>query len=220
MDDKNLPASLAENFPEDFSDLEKKALKKFKEEGLPGVSSVPYETEKRMFEMYMEGYNYQSISLETRQKKVFVLALADRQKWLEKRNEKMEAMAISVYSRKDIFISENQNFLINFCDTIKEYYLDKIKSFKNNRDPTALQSIDPKLMNLYLKCLETLYSEGPGKAASDQSKNIPQQTLVNVQGNLNVGDSKTNSDDLGKVLKALADLNRVGDNNQGEKNND
>jgi hypothetical protein len=217
MDEKNLPTTISDNFPEDFSDLEKKALKKFKEEGLPGISSVPYETEKRMYEMYMEGYNYQSISLETRQKKVFVLALADRQKWLEKRNEKMEAMAVSVYSRKDIFLSENQNFLINFCDSIKEYYTDKIRLFKNNKDPLVLQTIDPKLMNLYLKCLETLYSESPGKSKDDQSKNLPQHTLVNVQGNLNVGENKTNSDDLGKVLKALADLNRVGDNNQGEK---
>jgi hypothetical protein len=65
-------------------------------------------------------------------------------------------------------------------------------------------------MNLYLKCFETLTNNGKGKG--EDSGKGPSQTLVNVQGNLNVGEGRVpETDDLGSILKAIADLDRVKD---------
>lgn len=205
-ENKNLP-SPAEVFPADFLPEEQELFKKFRNDGMPGISSVSYEMEKRMESMYMEGYTYKAISLETRQKKAYVLTLAYKNRWHTQRSEKMGAMADSIYKRRDIFKSENEHFLINFCDTIKGYYSDKMKEFKDTRDPSILDSIDPKLINLYLKCLETLsVTEEADK--NNEPKNT-QQTLVNVQGDLNLGDNKKSvPNDLGSILSALADLNR------------
>lgn len=209
MDDNNNLPAITEQFPPDFSSEEQALLKKFKEDGMPGISSVSFEMEKRMEAMYLEGHNYRSISLETRQKKVYVLMLAHKNKWYSQRAEKMTALTESIHSRKDIFKSENEHFLINFCDTIKEHYSDVMRQFKSTKDPSMLSSIDPKLINLYLKCLETLSATDDSK--TNDAKNT-QQTLVNVQGDLNLGDNnKSVPNDLGSILKALADLNRTKD---------
>jgi hypothetical protein len=205
----NLPI-LASQFPPDFTDKDQKLLSKFKDDGLPGISTVTFEMEKKMEQMYMEGYTYQGIAMETRQKKVHVLALASKYKWHDTRVERMSAMVESTYSRKDIFSAENQSFLISFCDSIREYYFTKIRQFKESKDPSVLDGMDVKLMGMYFKAFEALTNAEASKVG-DGSK-LPQQTLVNVQGNLNVGESaKSDADDLGKVLKALADLNRGND---------
>lgn len=208
MSDQNLPAELP-NFQPDFTEKDRQDLAQFKNDGLPGIGKITSDEEKRMKELYMAGYTYSAISVETRHKKVYILAVADKNKWYEEKVKQISAMADSLSHRKDIFSSKNEHFIIDICDTIREYYLDVVQQFKSSRDPSVFASIDPKLLNLYLRCTETLSNIGSGKP-KDPS---PSQTLVNVQGNLNVGEGNSDSktDDLGKVLKALADLNRAKD---------
>jgi hypothetical protein len=208
MSDQNLPATV-EEFPQDFSQSEKDLLKSFKESGMPGISSVSHEMEQKLLALYMEGNTYEHIANKTRQKKVYILALSHKYKWFDKKLGEVSALADSLSGKKDIFFLQNEQFTMSLSDSIREYCSAKIKQFADSKDPAVLESLDHKLVGLYFKCLENLPGNGAGKKTDE--KNIP-QTLVNVQGDLKVGDdSKSNSTDLGQVLKALADLNRAKD---------
>lgn len=198
-------------YPPDFSPDNIRELEEYKTNGLPGI---PTNSEKidAVKKLYLEGLSFNMISNQTRVKRAAVLYLAEKYGWYDERETKIVGMLESVGKRTDMFSVQHVHFVIELCDAIRAYYLDKIRRYADTKDPTIMENLSGTLMNIYTKCVDSLKTKGV------KDDDLPKNPLVGITlgegATLSIPQKKyQENDDLSKALKALADMNRLKDNN-------
>jgi len=200
-------------YPPDFTPENIQELEEYRANGIPGIPSDPNKI-KEIKKLYMDGMSFKMISNRTRTKRVAVLFLAEKYKWYEERESGMIGMLESISKRADVFQVQHVHFVIELCDAIRTYYLDKINRFAETKDPSIMEDLNGTLMNIYTKCQDSLRNK------KKDDDDMPKSPLVGITlGNgATLSVPEENKGDLSKVLKTLADMNRKKDNQQGESN--
>lgn len=195
--------------PFGFTAKDMEALAQYQNDGLPGIAKVSVDDLFRSKTFYLEGLSFSEISVKTRIPKKIIIYTAHKENWPEQRKEKIESLLQSLSERQDITKVSSASVILDIVSSFEAYFQKKTDLFRRTGDETVLESTDFKMLDRYLKCLETVF----GKNSKDDKPNSPLVGITVENGaNVSVKGNADSAEDLGKVLKTLADLNRSKEN--------
>lgn len=140
----------------DLTALDLKAITKYQDDGLPGVSSMTDTTLVKALELYLAGKSYREISQLTCKPKSMILYVAQKYDWYLKRQEYLREIQDNMIQRTLEAKIVGQDFLIQ----IKQFFEKKIGNNMNNylrTDNEAFAAlVDLKEIDKYIKTFEAL----------------------------------------------------------------
>ena len=140
----------------DFTSADLKVIEKYKEDGLPAVSTLTDSTLVHALEMYLSGKSYREISQLVSKPKAMVLYLSEKYNWFEKRQEYLREIQDNMLQRTLEAKIVGQDFLIQ----LKQFFEKKIGTNINNYMRTNNEAfaalVDLKEVDKYIKTFETL----------------------------------------------------------------
>lgn len=217
MSEENKPSEIT--IPQEpVSDLTERDLnivKKYIEDGLPGIGTVDETKIARMFDLYLSGKTYRQVSMILGQKKEIVLYLSHKFDWATKRMEYLVDLEQSMHGRMMEAKVVNQDFLLQLVHMWQKKIGSKINKYLATNNEEFANSIDLKEVDKYLKTVEILHRLNTEKMAG----------MSNPAIGLNVGDGITvtkkgdneveitpKQKSVGALLKEFADMRRASEN--------
>jgi hypothetical protein len=231
MQDNNLPANNGDQSVEnvkshDFTEIDLKKIEEFKQDGLPGIATLPDATALRMMELYLAGKTYREISHLTSKPKAMVLYLSQKLSWYEKKVEYLRDLEETMVRRTMEAKLVGQDFLLQIKQLFEKKIGDKIANYLRTGDEKFANEIDLKEIDKYIKTFETLdkLTEVRVRAPKSDKPAAPAVGLnlgdgVTIE---RVGDNKVEvtpkQKTIGDMLKQFADYRRE-ENEKKEKPN-
>ncbi len=203
--DSNLPADIDPKLVEGWTMKEIMILSEFKKDGLPGITKFTEETIKKAKEGYLNGKSFSMISMELRVPKSVITYYAYRDRWQPERSERVSAIMESLSSQAPIMQLDNALFVTEMADFFKKYFRERIETYEKTKDEQVIANIDWKLFANFTKLLDLI----KGNSATPPSPPVnitANEVAINMKGGQNEQD-----ENLGNVLRALADINRSKD---------
>ena len=195
------------------------SLRKYMEDGMPGIASVKDEQVENMLKMYMDGCTYSEISMKSFVKKDVVLFLSYKYSWPARRQEKVSNLIESLDQKIGLIRLESSDFIVDMARFLHNYYRDRIQTYERTKDPAVLDATDWRLMNHYYKCVEVMKGSNPMTLPTQGSQQTPNVSIYAADGStVNLGKETSNTNvDHGSLLKFFADLERAKEQQQNEK---
>jgi hypothetical protein len=154
--DENTLTVLENGKTTDITPKELQAIEKFKEKGLPGITSANEVTMAKALDLYLGGKTYTEISHVTGTKKEIVLFLAQKFKWYETKMEQLEILDANLKERILHAKLMNQDFTLQ----IQQFFIRKLgrkltKFFATNDEEEAAK-VDRKDIEIFFKSVDIL----------------------------------------------------------------
>lgn len=205
-------------YPLDMSAKDVEDLKRFQEDGMPGLSTaLTKEKIEAAISMYLSGSSFTEISMTLQIKRPLVLYVAYTNKFYDMKMDFYTNLLTQVKEKTEVATVRGVDFLADFMASIENYYRDIIKQYTLTKDKRLIDSADFENVKLYMKCLD--YIKDFNKPAGDKKSsplglNVPQgATLRKIDDNtLEVTPSQTSQvveSKLGEVLEHLAKLREL-----------
>lgn len=199
------------------------SLRRYIDNGMPGVTSVRDDQVETMFKLYMEGSTYSEISMKTFVKKDIILFLSYKYSWPSRRQERMGNLIESLDSKIGIIRLESSEFIVDVARFIHSYIRDRMQIYDKTKDPGVLDATDWKLLNHYYKCVEVMKGSANTSPASPSlgTQQSPNVSIYAADGStVNLGKETDNpSVDHSSILKFFADLERAKEQQQQKEKN-
>jgi antitoxin component of MazEF toxin-antitoxin module len=218
MDDhKKTLATLSAGKVTDITAKEFQALEKYKEAGLPSITSISDVGLTKALEMYMSGKTYHEIAKIIGTKKEIILYYAQKFNWYQTKMEHMEILDANLKERILQANLTNQNFMLQ----IQQFYLQKIghkmnKYFATGDDELAAQ-VYTKDVEMYYKAVDLmnkLTTEKPAPGARGPAVGLNLGDGVSIQ---KIGENEVvitpKNKTTAEMLAELANLKRAEEKN-------
>lgn len=205
--------------PEDLTTEEKKVVAEYVANGCPGLVKINDDKVFKWFELYMTGKSYTEIAHLMRENKDLIMYVACRSRWLDKRMQYYNDMAVAFSNKLKKAKVDSANTVVNAIAALSKYHNKKFNDFLTTNDQSIIDNMDTKLLGQYYKSLETLDklvnpagSDDPDK---DKSGKSGPTVNVNVGSGATVkqiGDDTveiTTDEAAGDLLKALSNYQRT-----------
>lgn len=207
-------------YPLDMTQKEKEELKRFQDDGLPGIAqALTKERVETAISMYLSGSSYTEISQVLSIKRSMVLYMAHLHNFYDMKLDFYQNLVSQIKDKTEIASIRGLDFLTDLMGSIEDYYRDILKKYKISKDKRIMDSADFENVKLYMKCLEYVkdFNKPPGdkdKKGSQLGLQVPQgATLRKIDDNtLEVTTSQTSQvveNKLGEVLEHLAKLREL-----------
>lgn len=209
--DSNLPTVLDNSKTTDITPKELVALEKFKEKGLPGITTLNEVIMSKSIDLYLGGKTYQEIAQIVSIKKELILYLSQKFKWYDTKMEHLEILDANLKERILHAKIVNQDFILQ----IQQFFLRKIgrkmTRFLATNDDDEAAKVDRKDIEMFYKAVELL-----DKISTEK---VPANSRPSVGLNLGDGVSITKglegevlitprNKTVGQMLSDLANLKR------------
>lgn len=143
-------------YSEDMSQEEKTELKKFKEDGLPGINEIREADIIKWQKLYLSGKTYVEISEIAQKKKVLILFVSDKLSWFEKKITYYNDVSVKVFEKLAQIRIESMNTISAMVSSWNKYYGEKANSFLSDSNRVTLETMDNKQLPQYYKAIELL----------------------------------------------------------------
>jgi hypothetical protein len=202
----NLP--MAEEPTSDFTEKDLSQLNAYIDAGLPEIATVDAAKLTRIMEMYLSGNSYRTISNTMGVKKSIILYLSNKFNWYMMRKEYMLDLEQNVRGRLYESKIVGQDFLMKMTSVFQKKIGHKMDRYLATGDESFLEEIDGKMVDRYLKILETLQkiSADPRGPASLIGLNVSEGMIIEKKGNGVEITPKTKV--VGELLRQFADMRR------------
>jgi hypothetical protein len=211
-------------FSEDMNQEEKIELKKFREDGLPGINQIREADIIKWQKLYLSGKTYVEISEIAQKPKVLILFISDKLGWFEKKINYYNDVTVKVFEKLEQIRMESMNTIATMISGWNKLYGDKFNSFLTDNNSLTLENMDNKQIPQYYKAIELLdkLTENVLKKPIDEPKKEKGALVnINVGDNINITKTGENSvevrsaeiketDNPGEVLRKLALLEKQG----------
>lgn len=202
-------------FPEDMSIEEQEALKKFIQDGSVGISSIAESDVFQWFGGYMAGKTYTEISVATKKQKEYILFMAYKQKWFDKKMKHFDDLLNNMQENLKQTKLESVNTMRSIVSSLNKYYEDKFNRYILKNDKTIIEGLDTKLLSQYYKSIETLDKilapttpKGGGSGPTNINLNLTGESATVEQKDDNTLEISSGSK-AGELLKKLAAAKKI-----------
>lgn len=221
----------------DITESEFEKIKKYKEEGLPGVAEVTQTQLFRMYDLYLGGSTYTQIADILRLPRNVVLYLAHSSNWFQSKQEYLNELQEKIKYRVAESNMKSKEFMLLLVQSYQKKIAENLTRYLSTNDSQHMEEIDLKEVSLMMKAVEMVSTlNGEGKDPKGKTPPI----------GLNIGDGvdiqKTGEDTvtvtpkskkIGEILRQHADSVRqaeleklalekktydISNNTQGESN--
>lgn len=203
--------------PEDMSPEEQDMLQEFIDNGCPGLAKITESTIFQWHQLYMHGKTYSEIAVTTRKKKEYVLFMAYKQDWMDKKMQYFDDMLAGMQNKLKQAKLESLNTVTTIVAALGQYYGDQFLKYMTTNDAKIIEKIDTKMLSQYYKSIEAIdkilgaAAEGSGEGSKNPIFNLnfnseEDMTVEKVDNNtLNI-----TRNTAGNLIKALADIKKEG----------
>jgi len=192
--------------PEDFSLDERQALEDFVNNGSPGIAKISESDIFQWFKLYMAGQTYSEIAIATKKKKQYILFMAKRQDWLQKKMYHFDDLLANMEEKLKQTKLESANTVSTIVSALGKHFGDQFLQFLTTNDASVIDNVDTKMLSQYYKSIEAL-DKLMGKASEGEGSPLVNFNL-NSDAEVKQIDSKTveitNKDGAGELLKLMA----------------
>ena len=179
-------------FVEDMTPDEKKDLKEFIANGLPGLSKIDDSDVFQWLNLYMAGKTYAEISKVAKIKKNVVLYVASKGKWHDQRIQQYTELSIHLIDKIKRAKVESVDTVTNMISSMGLYVNGEMTKFLKTQNKEVLEKLDTKVMSSYFKSIETL-----DKLVGNASKAGAPSINLNLNGGNNTEQPKVESKEDG-----------------------
>lgn len=222
MDDHPNTLTVLENGKtSDITSKELQQIEKYKEAGLPGVTSISDVGVAKAIDMYMGGKTYHEIAKVLSIKKDIILYLGYKFNWYGTKMEHLEILDANLKERILQANLVNQDFMLQIQEFFKQKIGTKMSRYFATGDDDVAKMVDRKDIEMYYKAVELL-----SKLTTDK----PPQGQRNPTVGLNLGDGvsvkKVGDNEViitpkartvGEMLNELANLKRKEEGSANKK---
>lgn len=158
----------------DFTPEETSQLAKFRENGLPGITTIKETNSFGWFNLYMADKSYQEIAEITRSDKNLILYLAEKLDWFGKKMQYYNNAQGKITDKLSNTKLKSLDFLTTLAESYGRVYGNKLNVAIMNNDFRVLEEIDPKTMSVYFKSLEMIQkmTATPNPKQNNMSVNV------------------------------------------------
>lgn len=162
-------------FPDDFTPDLQKAVTKFMEDGMPGLSHYVSDQKKvaKLVSLYLQGHSVEEIAMNFGWPNEIVGFLVYKHNLYDLKQKTIEQLSKTVADKIQILKLKHINFLVNTADNIMNYYTQKMEEMENKSIPNRIKSfdeLDSEWLKIYFKIVENLMSMMSGK---EDAKTVP-----------------------------------------------
>jgi hypothetical protein len=186
MSDEKLPTKTEDILPTapttDIGEGDMKRLVAFVEEGMPGIIALTPEKIDKGYELYRDGANYSSVSMDLHLKKEMVLWAAHKGDWFTKRLMHLEDMANKFAQDRNATKLSNKTALKLAVDHKRRIMLNLLSFFNLHGDIGTKIELDQAIIE-FAK-IEEQYNKSVGNDEVQAAK--PSPVSVHVGGNSSV----------------------------------
>ena len=201
--------------PLDASEAEKKELKNYIANGLPGISAANEKVVKQALEMYMSGATYSEISNRLMLKRNLIVYLSYKFDWYQAKIELLSSLVGNIKQKAEVAHVQGINLITDMMAALEHYYRSIINNYSISKDTKILESVDMENFKIYVKCLEqieAINNPESKKKAPTLGLSLPNGGTVTKLSDNSIevsAPSQEVSNQLGQVLSALASLKRA-----------
>lgn len=195
----------------DMTESDSDKIKKFVDEGLPGLSDVTDVQLFRMYDMYLTGSTYSQISTILGIKRVVVLYLAQNSDWFTSKQEHLNELQESIKSKVAESQIKNKEFMLLLVQSYRKKIGHKLSKFLATSDDKWMNDIDLKELAQLMKAIEIVDEiNSSGKIPTKTPAvgiNIGEGVTIEKSGDNKVSITPKESS-VGDMLKKYADEQR------------
>ena len=196
----------------DITPKELQLVEKYKEDGLPGITSISDVGIVKALDMYMDGKTYHEIAKILGTKKEIVLYFAQKLNWYQTKMEHIEILDANLKERILQANLVNQNFMLQIQQFFKQKIGHKMNKFFATGDDEIAAQVYSKDIEMYYKAVDLmikLTTEKPAPGARGPTVGLNLGDGVSVQ---RVGENEVvitpRNKTTGEMLNELANLKR------------
>lgn len=197
---------------EDMTAEEHVALEQFVNDGCPGIAKIRESDMFQWFELYMGGRSYAEIARATKNKKEYILFIAKKQNWFDKKTQHYDGLLSNMQEKLKQLKIESVNNVSKIVEALGKYYGDKFEKFTLTGNAAHIDNVDTKMLAQFYKSIEVLDKivSGAGKSSEGSGPlvnlNIGGDATVEQTGEKTI--KVTSGEETGKLLKALEDIKK------------
>jgi hypothetical protein len=212
-DQQNALEALRKGKITDITTRELQLVEKYKEDGLPGVTTINDIGIVKALDMYLlDGKTYHEIAKILGTKKEIILYFAQKHNWYQTKMDHIEILDANMKERILQANLLNQDFLLQIQSFFKKKIGHKINRFFATGDDEVANSVDRKDIEMLFKAIDLtdkLTSERPAPGARGPTVGLNLGDGVSVQ---RVGENEVvitpRNKTTGEMLNELANLKR------------
>jgi hypothetical protein len=205
MSDDN---ALAEKPTTDIVGKDQDKLQEYMEAGTPGIGDIEQPEIEKMFDLYLHGRTYNSISGVMHVPKVKILFLSHRLNWFETRQQYFNELQANINTRLMEAKIQGQDFFINMQQMIQKKIGQKMNRYISTGNEEYADQINLKELDRLIKIQELLQKgSSPSEGRPLVGINVGEGATITKTGANEI--EVTPKDSAKKnMLKYYADLNR------------
>lgn len=209
----NLP--IVQDETSDISDSEMIKVKRYIEDGLPGIGEITNSDLYRMLDLYLGGSTYSQIANTLETKKVIVLYLAHTNNWYVIKKEYLGEIQEKIKNRVVDSKLRSQEFMLLLVQAWQKRIGKKLTRYLSTNDDEHMDNVDLKEVTQLMKAIE-MVNELDNTGKNLQSKASP--IGLNLGNGVTVEKTSDNKititpkeTSIGDLLKQHADAKREED---------
>jgi hypothetical protein len=209
----NLPTVIGSS---DMTESEVGKVKKFIDDGLPGIATVTDDKIHRMLDLYLNGSTYTQISNILEIKKIYVLYFAHKANWEQVRQEYLNEIQEKIKNRVVDSKIRSQDFMLLLVQTWQKKIGNKLKAYLATDNEGHMDDINLREIAQLMRAIEMLNElDGSGRDKNGKSPavglNLGNGVVVEKTGDNKISITPKEST-VGDLLQKLADEKRNKEN--------
>lgn len=132
-------------------------IQAYVDEGMPDIGKIGPSDIARMMELYLSGRTYRQIAMTMQKKKTVILFLGNKFNWFELRQEYLNDLESTVRAKVIESKLVSQDFLLQMTHMWQKKIGNKMNKYFQTGDESAVEDIDLKEIDKYLKTIEILH---------------------------------------------------------------
>lgn len=215
-------SNLPEIYESDIPDHEMIKVKRYIEDGMPGLVSITESKIYQMIDLYMTGSTYTQIASTLELKKVIVMYLAYNQSWYMVKREYLLEVQEKIKNRVLDSKLRSQEFMLTLVQAWQKKIGKKLTRYLSTNDVQHMEALDLKEIAQLMKAIEIVNDlDNNGKTSSGKNPAIglnlgPEGVTVEKTGHNTISITPKERS-VGDILKQYANSNREKEKNENER---
>jgi len=207
----NLPAVIP---TADMVETDVAKIKKFIDDGLPGISTVTDLQMHRMLDLYLHGNTYTQISSMLQIKKIYVLYFAYTANWKQLKLDYLTEIQEKISSRVIDSQLRSKEFMLLLVQAFQKKVSNKLSLYLATEDPAHMEDVDLKEVGQLMRAIEMVNElDSAGKLPNGKTPAIglnlgDNGVDVEKTGDNTISITPKKDASVGDLLQKLADENR------------
>lgn len=205
----NLPALQSST---DMTESEISKVKKFVDDGLPGISTVTDAMLYKMLDLYLNGNTYSQISSILEIKKIYVLYFAQSANWVLVKEEYLNEIQEKIKSRVVDSKLRSQEFMLLLVQAWQKKIGSQVTRYLATNDDSLMEDLNLKEISQLMRAIEMVSElDNTGKDPKGKSPavglNVGNGVVVEKTGENTISITPKETT-VGSLLQQLADERR------------